>query len=871
MFEYLLNFNIMKIKTLCTLALLTALGNGALAQQFQVSNGQVAENSLSTNNLTDENTREVIALPYSEGFESGTLNQWTVVNGNYESDPTLPTGVCTQAKRSGSYGFRFNNNDNVSDDVNRSPQYLISPEFDGSNALAFSFYYRNQPVYKYKVDRNRNFIESFQVGYSMTTNHVDDFYWGDEINCTSFAWQLFDDNFPIGTKYIAVKCTSVNQNHFYLDDFSFLEFDGCVKPSAPMVFGLTNSSVALDWTGNSSSYVLKYGTYNTYTFEDGWEDGWTTIDADGDHNCWLWSANESEYPGHNSVNMVYSQSYDWSAGGLTPDNYLISPQVPLGGSISFYARAVEYAYSDEHFGVAVSTTNNTIDTVFTTIDEWTASYGWVKYTVDLSAYLGQTGYIAIRHFDCSDMMSLAVDDITIVYPATMTIEGITEESYVLEGLDLGTNYYIQVRGVCGETLTDWSATSTLTMTEPQTFNMGISGYGESTGGWHLIAPPVRIAQPSNVTNMIAANEDDYDLYYFDQSQEDEWRNYKQGEFNLRSGKGYLYANKYDVDLSFTGTPVEGDTYDVTLIKDNTAGFCGWNLVGNPFAEDIAYIGRPFYKMNDEGSEIIAAGPGGIAPMEGVFVIANENYETLTFTKEEGCKGSLLALNLSQGHGVVDRAIIRFGEGRQLPKFQINSNSTKVYIPMDGEDYAVVYGSSQDEMPVNFKAQRDGTYVLSIKAEDIEFDYLHLVDNLTGADVNLLQTPNYIFEAKTTDCADRFKLIFVSSGNDTEIGHVSAFSKDGSFVVNNEGEAAQEVIDINGRNDKEDVFVFFSDGSFFVNNEGEATLQVIDVNGRIVRNETIIGCTNVDLNATSGVYVMRLINGDNVKTQKIVVK
>jgi hypothetical protein len=43
------------------------------------------------------------------------------------------------------------------------------------------------------------------------------------------------------------------------------------------------------------------------------------------------------------------------------------------------------------------------------------------------------------------------------------------------------------------------------------------------------------------------------------------------------------------------------------------------------------------------------------------------------------------------------------------------------------------------------------------------DYLHLIDNLTGADVDLLQMPEYTFTAKTTDYASRFRLVFSICG------------------------------------------------------------------------------------------------------------
>ena len=167
----------------------------------------------------------------------------------------------------------------------------------------------------------------------------------------------------------------------------------------------------------------------------------------------------------------------------------------------------------------------------------------------------------------------------------------------------------------------------------------------------------------------------------------------------------------------------------------------------------------------------------------MFVIANNNDETVTFTTTSkaqaplsgGSEGSLqsLVLNISRADSfntsssVIDRAIIRFDEGHTLPKFQIRENSTKVYIPQDGKDYAVVYANtdvsgnvSTTEIPVNFIASENGTYTLTVPATPHSSLLTpHLIDNLTGADIDLLATPNYTFEAQTTDDASRFKLVF----------------------------------------------------------------------------------------------------------------
>ena len=61
------------------------------------------------------------------------------------------------------------------------------------------------------------------------------------------------------------------------------------------------------------------------------------------------------------------------------------------------------------------------------------------------------------------------------------------------------------------------------------------------------------------------------------------------------------------------------------------------------------------------------------------------------------------------------------------------------------------------MPISFKAAQDGTYVLNFEVENAEIGYLHLIDNLTGKDIDLLKTTSYTFEAKTSDLAERFRI------------------------------------------------------------------------------------------------------------------
>ena len=277
-------------------------------------------------------------------------------------------------------------------------------------------------------------------------------------------------------------------------------------------------------------------------------------------------------------------------------------------------------------------------------------------------------------------------------------------------------------------------------------------------------------------------------------------------------------------------------------------------MGNPFACD-AYLAEPrdFYVMNTDRDELVVneSGNGVIAPLQGVFVqAANASDNAVTFTStqpETQGRGGALILNVYEGSALrqvkgsqpaIDRAKVRFGDGPNLGKFSLQSDGTKMFITRDRHDYAVVHADKHGEVPVDFKAAQNGSYTLTVNPENAEMSYLHLIDNLTGADVDLLTEPGYTFEAKTTDYESRFRLVFSAICGDA-----------------------------NGDNE---TFAFISNGNIIVTCDVTgATLQVIDVMGRVLVCRDAKSCISTN-GMTPGVYVLRLINGDDVKTQSIVI-
>ncbi len=382
----------------------------------------------------------------------------------------------------------------------------------------------------------------------------------------------------------------------------------------------------------------------------------------------------------------------------------------------------------------------------------------------------------------------------------------------------------------------------------------VEGYGEGTDKWCFIASPlVGGTSHTSIDNLV--NEEGYDLYAFDQTQELEWRNFKDHDLTLNPGEGYLYANSADAVLGFAGE-LNSSVGNVALNYGSAYSQAGWNLVGNPFTYNV-YADRSYYVLNDDGTvvdPIAASEANAITPCTGILVKASSSSEEVGFspTAPTGRLGNIKLLVSSVERGASsDCAIVSFDPDDALAKFVFQSNGPRLSIPQHGNDYAIVVADEQGELPVNFKADHNSTYSISVSASHLDMDYLHLIDNLTGNDVDLLSRckeggeglndlGTYTFEAKTSDYASRFRLVFSVSGD---------------------------------ANDDNDAFAYISNGQIVITDaKVSATLQIVDVTGRIV-----VSCKGDAINhvstsgMASGVYVLRLVDGDNVRVQKIMVR
>ena len=221
--------------------------------------------------------------------------------------------------------------------------------------------------------------------------------------------------------------------------FSYMPSE-CSCPTDLSETGITYNSATLQWVGYQDSYDLRYRKKPVFfeDFNDGMPSGWTAIDDDGDGYNWS-SMN----------NAMYSQSW-FSGTALTPDNWLVTPQLTLQGTMKVWLRSEDSNYPDD-FAIYLSTTGNGVSD-FTTVlvPVTTAPEEYGCYTANLSAYAGQQGYIAIRHYNCTDMFQLFLDNFGIFEDPTETGEWVGTNNigpgYTMDALVPDTEYEWQVRG-----------------------------------------------------------------------------------------------------------------------------------------------------------------------------------------------------------------------------------------------------------------------------------------------------------------------------------------------------------------------------------------------------------------------------------------
>ena len=385
---------------------------------------------------------------------------------------------------------------------------------------------------------------------------------------------------------------------------------------------------------------------------------------------------------------------------------------------------------------------------------------------------------------------------------------------------------------------------------------------EAVNNWYGITSPV---SSMAITDFVKG---DHNVYrYVEKS--NYWNEYRNTTVDeelglapfatFENGRGYLYRSSV-ANVEFAGT-VNIAAVDYTLSYANSNdNLKGINLIGNPFTHDIykndvAQDGENvaainsnnlavgYYRIQPDGSLPVQYGHDNpIKSGEAVFVKATEGFALTIANNNNNPAASYTPPTAKSGNNNImftvannqykDVAYAMFNEGIGLNKINhYNAEVQKLYINNNGTNYAIaMLGDDAQSFNLNFKAMTMGKYTLSTKANG-NFSYLHLLDRLTGEDIDMLLDNEYSFIASPSDNDNRFIVKLSYAGNESSENEIFAYQSGNDIVVNGEGE-----------------------------------LQVFDVMGRMVMTQRINGVETINV-PTNGMYIFRL----NEKVQKIVVE
>ena len=400
------------------------------------------------------------SLPYSYGFEDNNLS----TDGWTSTCTSSNSGINTNAAHSGTYGFTFY--------YSEQNGYLVSPQLNGATyGLDLSFYYTEYS--------DQYGDEQFKVGYTTDASNTDPstFTYGDLVTAST-SWQTYTNSFPAGTVRIAVQYIYNDAFYLFLDDFTFVATPSCKTPTGLTATNLTTESATLEWTAPdpapSNGYNVRYRTAlidNPFYFDDFETNtltGWT-IYTDGDapqSNGWYTINPESGLSFSAHSGSYCASAWSWNSQAYDADNWLISPQVPLTGTLRFYVRTNQ-GYPDEYEVLLSSTGTDEadFDVTLQAMAAAPATGEWAEVSISLKSYSGN-GYIAIHHVS-NDCNYLLIDDFGIFDEPTpagaWTNTTSKTNSKDIASLTESTLYDFEVQSNCGGETSDWVASTFTTL------------------------------------------------------------------------------------------------------------------------------------------------------------------------------------------------------------------------------------------------------------------------------------------------------------------------------------------------------------------------------------------------------------------------
>ena len=468
-----------------------------------------------------------------------------------------------------------------------------------------------------------NTANTFQVGFSTTTNDADAFTWSDPIDAPLSTYTLYNEELAVGVKYVAWKATASEQNaSIFIDDFgvfgetipagawqtengvtspyelgrlagnteyewqvqgiyagcdggttpwshmaTFTTPDACQVPVIDSVANIEATTATVYWTGVQETYNVRFGAFELYSLVD-FNDGIIPADWVND-TLYVWAVTDT----------------------LTESGYCIrstNDSIPSStSSISFtatYASAGVISFDAMFMGEGTSTAWDKC--IFSIDGNQYFSYGAIGQEWYNMAYYFAAGTHTFTWTYSKDSSVnptgdfFAINNVKVVLQGDTwtTVNNISGNSYNMTGLTPESVIAVQVQGnnsTCDDGVTNWSSeylfitgeqtnvTQTIALAEGTSF---VSFYVDIT--LNDLKAALVAALPSGNTTTITI---------FSQTQS---LKYSRGRWTgqlaaLDMTQSYRIKVSSDCEITLEGMPIDPSTLTVTIAP-------GKNFIAFPF-------------------------------------------------------------------------------------------------------------------------------------------------------------------------------------------------------------------------------------------------------------------------------------------------
>ena len=825
------------------------------------------------------------AVALSEDFENG-LGQWTVIRNNDGNEyldwhiVNSNTAFNNEAipAHSGNYVAMSRSWANSAYNVDN---WLISPQVNLDGTLKYwvrddGAYHEHYDIYVCTTSFDANAFDETAFTKIYEPGNASNVWTEVTVDLSAYAGQ---------TGYVAFRNTDYDQNYLFIDDVTistpiaddawttvnnvtspytiegltpetrytvevqtvYSEGESAWASATFTTLGLdavpfnlqssdvTANTATLSWRGVQESYNVRYRKSPVYYF--------TAFNTDEDRTGWSYP-----YVIYGIADPVYNVSDDnnrflamgWNS---TDEEFIYSPELPAypsGSTLEFYHC---YYRTENTFQIGFSTTTRDDVDAYTWSDPISTVSVSDAYTVTYSEVLPDgVKYIAFRATASDQDHCIFIDNLRIINAATIneweeTVSNVNAATLDITGLTPNSEYEWQVQGNLTEGTTEWSELASFTT---------LPGMAIEANKWYAISSPFNTPAVTDVINLVSPTNDTEDPAYFayDLFRYNEgiatWENVKDENNNfttLDNGRGYIYRRSADAILAFDGT-VNSGLVPVSITNTPAVGdLAGFNLVGNPYPHTYDLY-RNCFTLGTDGVWTVHNGSYTLNIGQAVLIMkTSEDGDDYNFTegapgKKGGYAAPAIALTVA-GNGFQDVAYARFANGEGMPKVShLNEAAPMLSIPVESRRYAIAnVGTDCQSFPVAFNGQA-GEYTLTLNSQLSTLNYLHLIDRLTGRDIDMLQEKSYTFVATGND-ADRFEVKLSPEAMESATGH----------------------------------FAYWNGKVWMV--EGNGTLEAYDVTGRKLFSSEVndqLSVSNSQFPST-GVYVLRMGN----KSQKIVIR